>query len=111
MNVNAMQDGILAWSAPGYSHHGPLGSGASGLVMRAHHKETGRDVAIKYLSRQFCVDERFRRGFRTEARLLAGLSCPHIAHLYEYLESAEGAAIVMELVDGISLRTLLDSET
>ena len=45
--------------------------------------------------------------FRSEAAMLAGLDDPHVVRLYEYVESPSGAAIVMELVDGVSLRQIL----
>ena len=45
--------------------------------------------------------------FRSEAAVLASLDDPNIVRLYEYVESADGAAIVMELIGGVSLRQIL----
>ena len=45
--------------------------------------------------------------FRGEAAVLAAMDDPHVVRLYEYVESPSGAAIVMELVDGVSLRQIL----
>jgi serine/threonine-protein kinase len=45
--------------------------------------------------------------FRAEARVLASLEHPNVVRLYEYLESPAGAAIVMELIEGISVREIL----
>ena len=45
--------------------------------------------------------------FRAEAEVLASLDDPNVVRLYEYVESPAGAAIVMELVDGVSLREIL----
>ncbi|MGV9992863.1 protein kinase domain-containing protein [Streptomyces sp. NPDC003374] len=95
------------WAVPGYTESLELGSGASGRVVLAVHEETGVPVAVKYLSDALRTRAGFVDGFRTEARLLGGLDSPHVAGLYEYVESPGGAAIVMELVDGVSLRTLL----
>jgi serine/threonine-protein kinase len=67
-------------------------------------------VAIKYLSEQLRLDLAFVAAFRHEARLLQILRTPHAAAFYEYVESPDGAAIIMELVDGVSLRRLLHSE-
>ena len=64
-------------------------------------------VAIKYLRRDLLADERFAEMFRGEAAVLASLDDPHVVRLYEYIESPSGAAIVMELVDGVSLRQIL----
>lgn len=92
---------------PGYEPVRPLGSGASGEVVLARHEETGTPVAIKYLSDALCADIEHLAAFRAEARLLAGLVDDHVVRLYEYVESGEGAAIVMELVNGPTLRAML----
>ncbi|WP_030680583.1 serine/threonine-protein kinase [Streptomyces cellulosae] len=95
------------WAVPGYTESLELGSGASGRVVLAVHEETGVPVAVKYLSESLRTRPGFVREFRAEARLLGGLESPYVTGLYEYVESPDGAAIVMELVDGVSLRTLL----
>ncbi|MER6416115.1 serine/threonine-protein kinase [Streptomyces humidus] len=95
------------WAVPGYSESLELGAGASGRVVLAVHEETGVPVAVKYLSESLRTRPGFVHGFRAEARLLGGLESSYVAELYEYVESPDGAAIVMELVDGVSLRTLL----
>ncbi|MFD3503563.1 serine/threonine-protein kinase [Streptomyces sp. NPDC058676] len=95
------------WAVPGYSESLELGSGASGRVILAVHEETGVEVAVKYLSESLRTRPGFVRDFRAEARLLGGLESPYVTGLYEYVESPDGAAIVMELVEGVSLRTLL----
>ncbi|MFJ3496647.1 serine/threonine-protein kinase [Streptomyces sp. NPDC086091] len=95
------------WAVPGYAEALELGSGASGRVVRAVHEPTGVAVAVKYLSESLRTRPGFVHGFRAEAELLGGLSSPHVAGLYEYVEATDGAAIVMELVDGVSLRTVL----
>ncbi|MFF8933366.1 serine/threonine-protein kinase [Streptomyces paradoxus] len=99
-----------AWAVPGYTESLELGSGASGRVVLAVHEETGVPVAVKYLSESLRTRPGFVHDFRAEARLLGGLGSPHVAGLYEYVESPDGAAIVMELVDGVPLRTLLRRE-
>ncbi|MGV9558287.1 serine/threonine-protein kinase [Streptomyces sp. NPDC003522] len=96
-----------AWAVPGYSESLELGSGASGRVVLAVHEPTGVPVAVKYLSESLRTRPGFVHGFRAEAQLLAGLSSPYVAGLYEYVEATNGAAIVMELVDGVSLRAAL----
>lgn len=98
------------WVVPGYRHERELGSGASGRVVLARHEATGTPVAIKYLIRTLNSEPDFRAAYRAEARLLAELESPHVTRLYEYVESASGAAIVMELVEGIALRALLKQE-
>ncbi|WP_406367766.1 serine/threonine-protein kinase [Streptomyces sp. NBC_01546] len=96
-----------AWAVPGYAEVRELGSGASGRVVLAVHQATGTAVAVKYLSDRLREDPAFVGEFRAEARLLGALHSPYVVRLYEYVEAPGGAAIVMELVDGISLRALL----
>ncbi|MET9409075.1 serine/threonine-protein kinase [Streptomyces sp. NPDC002935] len=98
---------MSTWAVPGYTESRELGSGASGRVALAVHEETGLPVAVKYLSESLRTRPGFVLEFRAEARLLGGLRSQHVAGLYEYVEGPEGAAIVMELVDGVCLRALL----
>ncbi|MFD3376685.1 MULTISPECIES: serine/threonine-protein kinase [unclassified Streptomyces] len=99
------------WAVPGYTESLELGSGASGRVVLAVHEGTGIAVAVKYLSESLRTRPGFVHDFRAEARLLAGLNSPYVTGLYEYVESPDGAAIVMELVDGVSLRSLLTRQS
>lgn len=95
---------------PGYEHVQELGSGAGGSVWLAAHQATGTLVAIKYLAPGLHEAADFREAYRSEAQLLAELNSPHISQLYEYVEGPHGAAIVMEAVEGSSLRALLQQE-
>ncbi|MFC4060512.1 protein kinase [Planomonospora corallina] len=99
-----------AWRVPGYTEIRELGAGASGRVVMARHDADGTLVAIKYLSDELRGDAGFVARFRHEARLLHRLNSANAVRLYDYLETGEGAAIVMELVDGVPLRALLRSE-
>ncbi|MFI2713347.1 serine/threonine-protein kinase [Micromonospora sp. NPDC018662] len=98
---------MSGWQLSGYTPVRRLGAGASGSVVLATHDATGTPVAIKYLVRDLGADSSFRAAFRAEARLLGEIDDPHVSRLYEYVESPHGAAIVMELVDGVSLRQML----
>ncbi|MFI2433533.1 serine/threonine-protein kinase [Streptomyces sp. NPDC018693] len=98
---------MSAWTVPGYTESLELGSGASGRVVLAVHEQTGVPVAVKYLGESLRTRPDFVHGFRAEAELLGGLTSPYVAGFYEYVEADRGAAIVMELVDGVSLRMLL----
>ncbi|MFG2440976.1 serine/threonine-protein kinase [Streptomyces sp. NPDC048508] len=101
---------MSAWTVAGYTELRELGSGASGRVVLAIHKSTGTPVAVKYLSEALFANPSFISKFRTEAHLLSDLESQHIVRLYEYVETPVGAAIVMELVDGVTLRALLRRE-
>jgi tRNA A-37 threonylcarbamoyl transferase component Bud32 len=98
---------MAEWSVPGYTPLKTLGSGGFGQVMLARHDATGTLVAIKYLRHDLLADQGFAEMFRAEAAVLASLDDPNIVRLYEYVESPAGAAIVMELVDGVSVREIL----
>ncbi len=95
------------WDVPGYTEVKTLGSGGFGDVVLARHDASGAQVAIKYLRRELLADPGFAELFRAEAAVLASLDDPNVVRLYEYVESPAGAAIVMELVDGVSLRDIL----
>ncbi|MEV7545618.1 serine/threonine-protein kinase [Streptomyces sp. NPDC089915] len=95
------------WTVPGYTEVRELGSGGSGRVVLAVHDATGTAVAVKYLSDRMREDPVFVGEFRAEARLLGDLVSPYVTRFYEYVEAPDGAVIVMELVDGVSLRSVL----
>jgi eukaryotic-like serine/threonine-protein kinase len=95
---------------PGYTRLKALGSGGFGEVVLARHDASGTLVAIKYLRARLLADPQFAALFRAEAAVLASLADPNVVRLYEYVESPGGAAIVMELVDGVSLREVLSRQ-
>ena len=95
------------WKVPGYTEMKRIGSGGFGEVVLARHDASGTLVAIKYLRHDLLADAEFAEMFRSEAAVLASLDDPNIVRLYEYVESPSGAAIVMELIGGVSLREIL----
>ncbi|GAA3007657.1 serine/threonine-protein kinase [Streptosporangium longisporum] len=95
------------WTPPGYTELRALGAGGGGRVVLARHDESGTRVAVKYLSERLRDEPGFLAGFREEARLLVELADENVTRLYEYVETPRGAAIVMEAVDGASLRAIL----
>ncbi len=82
----------------------PLGAGGMGEVYRAHDIKLGRDVAVKTLPHEFAHDEERLSRLRCEARTLASLNHPNIAAIYGLEESEEAHCLVMELVEGETLR-------
>ena len=88
----------------GYTRLTVLGEGGFGRVVLARHDASGRVVAIKYLT---STDESSRAQFRHEAAILRRVVSPHVAALYEFVETPRGAAIVMEAVPGVSLKDIL----
>ena len=99
--------GAAGWSVPGYTGLKALGSGGFGDVVLARHDATGTLVAIKYMRRKLLADPQWAQMFCVEAQVLAILDDPNIVRLHEYAESPSGAAIVMELIDGVSVRQIL----
>jgi eukaryotic-like serine/threonine-protein kinase len=95
---------------PGYTELRALGSGGFGDVVLARHDESGTSVAVKYLHRDLLADPGFAAMFRAEAAVLASLDDPNVVRLYEYVEWPAGAAIVMELIDGVSVREILSRQ-
>ena len=86
----------------------PLGAGGMGEVYRATDTKLGREVALKLLPVAFSSDPERRARFEREAKLLASLNHPGIAHLYGFetvaLPDREQAhVLVMELVEGEDL--------
>lgn len=89
-----------------------IGSGAMGIVYRATDPDIQRTVAIKTIRPPLPTagaagDPSAVRRFRQEAQAAGRLSHPNIVSVYEYGESPEGLYIVMECVEGRSLRALL----
>lgn len=97
----------MTWRLADYSEVGRLGTGATGTVASARHDPTGTFVAIKFLSARRHGRSTPTDWFRSQVKLLADLDSTYIARLYEYIERPAGGALVMELVDGVSLDDLL----
>src|SRR3990172_1156011 len=81
----------------------PLGAGGMGQVWRARDTRLGRDVALKALPDDLAGSAERRSRFDQEARLLAALSHPSIAALYDVLEFEGAPILVMEVVEGETL--------
>ena len=81
----------------------PIGKGGMGEVYRARDTKLDRDVAIKVLPEEFAANEERLARFEREAKLLASLNHPNIAGIYG-LEDSDGVkALVLELVEGLTL--------
>ena len=87
-----------------------LARGGMADVYEGRDNELNRPVAIKVLHSQFSSDEAFVKRFRREAQAAANLSHPNIVGIYDWGQSGGTYFIVMEIVDGRSLRDVLKSE-
>ena len=104
--------GVDEWTVPGYAEERLLGRGVAGRVVAAVSETTGQRVAIKYLDDNLILrNADFLRTFRAEAEKLKSLDSPHVAQLIDFVEQPDrGAAVVVALVPGVSLRQTLTSE-
>src|SRR6185369_13877761 len=80
-----------------------------GQVFRAHDARLNRDVAIKVLPPEFATDPARMARFSREAQVLASLSHPNIAAIFGLEESGGATALVMELVEGLTLAERIDA--
>ena len=87
-----------------YRVRSQLGKGGMGEVYLAHDDTLGRDVAVKTLPEEFARDPERLARFRREARTLASLNHPNIAAIYGLEESGDVECLVLELVEGETLR-------
>jgi len=90
-----------------------LGQGGMGAVYRARRKHIGDEVAIKVLLDKFVAGNEATERFRREARAAAMLRHPNVVAIHDFSDGAgtsSPAYIVMELVEGRSLRDVLDQE-
>jgi serine/threonine-protein kinase len=87
----------------------PVGTGGSAHVYVAEDVTLRRRVAVKLLHSALAGDVAFLRRFQAEARVVAALRHPNIVRVYDWGEDDGAPYLVMELLEGGSLRTLLDS--
>jgi serine/threonine protein kinase/Tol biopolymer transport system component len=80
-----------------------IGAGGMGEVYRARDTKLDRDVALKILPDAFAADPQRLARFEREAKTLAALNHPHIAHIHGLEESGGVRALVLEFVDGSTL--------
>jgi predicted Ser/Thr protein kinase len=91
-----------------YPIEAELGRGAMGVVYRSTHPRLEIPVAIKVLSEQYSSDPSFRQRFHREAATVASLNHPGIVRVYDFDEDGPVLFIVMEWVEGRSMRSWLD---
>jgi len=92
----------------GYRLEQELGRGGMGIVYLATQKSLGRKVAVKVLPRRLVGDPEFVARFEREALALAALNHPNIVQVIDKGISGEVCYLVMERVEGVSLRRLLE---
>ena len=87
-----------------------IGVGGMAVVYKAYCHRLHRFVAIKVLKRDLASDAEFRRRFHEEAQAVAMLSHPNIVSVYDVSKGDDLDYIVMELIDGITLKQYMQNK-
>lgn len=85
----------------------PVGSGGMAEVFLAHDNLLDRNVAVKMLRDQFLADKELLEQFRREAKSAARLIHPYIINIYDVVSEGDIQYIIMEYVDGVTLKEYL----
>lgn len=93
-----------------YEIIGKIGTGGMSDVYKAKDHILGRNVAIKVLKQEFSEDVNFVTKFRSEAQSAAGLEHPNIVNIYDVGSENGMYFIVMEYVEGITLKTYIEKK-
>ncbi len=87
-----------------------IGSGGMAQVYKARCHRLNRLVAVKILKDELSKDEEFRNRFHAESQAVAMLSNPNIVSVYDVSTTDDGDYIVMELIDGITLKQYMEKK-
>ncbi|GAC1669808.1 MAG: hypothetical protein NVS9B9_28860 [Ktedonobacteraceae bacterium] len=102
------RDDLLGTTLGNYRILAPLGQGGMARVYRAYQESLAREVAVKVLPPWYAADRNFVERFNLEAKLVARLSHPNIVTVHDASEQNGHLYIVMQLVDGGTLKLRLD---
>lgn len=102
------QDELIGTMLGNYRVIATLGQGGMARVYRAYQENLDREVAIKVLPPWYAADRNFVERFQLEARLVARLAHPNIVTVHDASEAEGHLYIVMQLVDGGTLKQRLD---
>ena len=102
------RDDLLGTTLGNYRILAPLGQGGMARVYRAYQESLDREVAVKVLPPWYAADRSFVERFNLEAKLVARLSHPNIVTVHDASEQNGHLYIVMQLVDGGTLKHRLD---
>ena len=87
-----------------------IGVGGMAVVYKAYDNIDDRTVAVKILKEEFLANEEFRRRFKNESKAIAVLSHPNIVKVYDVSYGDRIQYIVMECVDGITLKEYIQQQ-
>lgn len=103
------KDSLIGATLGNYKILAPLGQGGMARVYRASQENLGREVAVKVLPPWYAADRNFVDRFNLEAKMVAGLSHPNIVTIHDFNEQNGNLYIVMQLVDGGTLKQQIDA--
>jgi DNA-binding beta-propeller fold protein YncE/tRNA A-37 threonylcarbamoyl transferase component Bud32 len=86
-----------------------IGSGGMGVVYRARHLALERERALKVVAPKLSADQRFRERFKRESRLAAQVEHPNVIPVHHAGEEDGQLYLAMRLVDGVDLRSLVET--
>lgn len=87
-----------------------IGVGGMAIVYKAYDAIDDRTVAVKILKDEFLTNDEFRRRFKNESKAIAVLSHPNIVKVFDVSFSEKLQYIVMEYIDGITLKEYIDQQ-
>lgn len=93
-----------------YEIHEIIGVGGMSVVYKAYDNIDDRIVAIKILKNEYLSNEEFKRRFKNESKAIAVLSHPNIVHIYNVNFGDRLQYIIMEYVDGITLKEYIEQQ-
>lgn len=106
MNENDKNIGLLLDDR--YELLEKVGEGGMAVVYSALDRRLNRNVAVKIMRDEMAADEEFKRRFCAESQAVAMMSHPNIVAVYDVSHSDQMEYIVMELIDGITLKQYMD---
>jgi eukaryotic-like serine/threonine-protein kinase len=86
-----------------------IGDGGSSIIYKGIHNILKLPVAIKMLKHEMAMDPDFIKIFSNEAKIIAQLNCPQIVRVYDIEELYRTVFIIMEYLEGVPLRQMLDN--
>jgi serine/threonine protein kinase len=110
MGVNKLDKNIGKKLDGRYDIQAIIGVGGMAVVYKAYDSIDDRTVAVKILKEEFASNEEFLRRFKNESKAIAVLSHPNIVKVFDVSFSEKLQYIVMEFIDGITLKEYIDQQ-
>jgi serine/threonine protein kinase/tetratricopeptide (TPR) repeat protein len=102
--------GMIGKTVSHYKILEKLGEGGMGVVYKAHDTKLNRDIALKFLPPHLTTNEAEKKRFLQEAQAAAAINHPNICSIYDIYDEIEQPFIVMEYIEGQTLRELVGIE-